>query len=205
MNKIINVWILWFQGINSDDLPLLNKECINAWESLNKNNLNFRINFLDEAKLYLLLPEIRKIFNNSIHERTLQAKSDLARLMLLNKYGGVWVDSSVFPVYPISYFYSKLLNKQEFFSYRFLPPIKDEKGVRVIPSWFLISSCPEHYVISAWLKKLKNIFLGNNIWEYFQIHYSFSDLYYSDKKFADFIDNMVQESEENPHSIITKG
>ena len=55
------------------------------------------------------------------------------------------------------------------------------------------------------MKKLKNIFLGNNIWEYFQIHYSFSDLYYSDKKFADFIDNMVQESEENPHSIITKG
>ena len=105
MFKIVDIWILWFQGINSLELPLLNRECINAWIKLNEDDLNFRVNFLDEAELYNLLPEIKEIFNNSIHVRTLQAKSDLARLMLLDKYGGIWVDSSVYPMYPISNFF----------------------------------------------------------------------------------------------------
>lgn len=130
--KIINIWILWFQGINSDDLPLLNRECIKQWKNLNEDNLEFKVNFIDDKKLTNLLPEINKLFCNSIHERTLQAKSDLVRLMLLEKYGGIWVDSSVFPIYPVSYFISKLLNKEEFFAYRFLPPAIDKEGVRMI-------------------------------------------------------------------------
>ena len=127
MVKIVDIWLLWFQGINSHELPLLNRECINAWKKLNEVDNDFRVNFLDEAELYNLLPEIKEIFNNSIHERTLQAKSDLARLMLLNKYGGIWADSSVFPIYPMSYFYSKIMNDQGFFAYRFFPPRKDER------------------------------------------------------------------------------
>ena len=64
---------------------------------------------------------------------------------------------------------------------------------------------PENYVVSLWLKKLKEIFIGDYVWEYFQIHYTFSDLYFSDLDFAKIINNMVQKSEENPHSIITRG
>ncbi len=205
MVKKVDIWILWFQGINSLELPLLNRECINAWIKLNEDDLNFRVNFLDEAELYNLLPEIKEIFNNSIHVRTLQAKSDLARLMLLDKYGGIWVDSSVFPMYPISKFFLKLLNKEEFFAYRFFPPAIDKEGIRVIPSWFLISLNPKHYVISEWLKKLKEVYIGDYFWKYFQIHYTFSHLYFSDLNFAKIINNMVQKSEENPHSIIRNG
>lgn len=205
MQKIVNIWMIWFQGRDNDQLPLLNKECINAWIKLNEDDLDFRVNFLDEAELYNLLPEIKEIFNNSIHERTLQAKSDLARLMLLDKYGGIWVDASVFPMYPISNFFSKLLNKEEFFAYRFFPPAIDKKGIRVISSWFLISLNPKHYIVSEWLKKLKELYIGDYFWKYFQIHYTFSDLYFSDLDFAKIINNMVQKSVENPHSILING
>ena len=205
MGKIINIWILWFQGINSDKLPWLNRECIKQWKNFNEDNLDFKFNFIDEQELSYLLPEIKELFCNSIHERTLQAKSDLIRLMLLDKYGGIWVDSSVCPMYPISHFISKLLNKEEFFAYRFLPPSIDKDGVRLVSSWFLISLNPGHYVITKWLKKLKEIYLGDYFWNYYQIHYTFSDLYYSDLIFAKIINNMVQKSEKNPHSILLNG
>ena len=205
MDKIINIWIVWFQGRNSDQLPLLNKECINAWEELNKNSKQFKVNFLDEDKLFFLLPDIKEMFNNSANKRTLQAKSDLARLMLLNKYGGIWADSSVFPIYPMSYFYSKIMNDQGFFAYRFFPPRKVDKGLAVIPSWFLVASKPNHYIISQWLKKIKSYFMEDFKWDFFLIHHTFSDLYYSDSKFSNIIDNIIQLSEENPHSITNCG
>lgn len=205
MVKIVDIWILWFQGFDSDELPWLNRECINAWKKLNEDDLDFRINLLDEKELYKLLPEIKEIFNNSIHERTLQTKSDLARLMLLNKYGGIWVDASLFPMYPISNFFSKLVNTEEFFAYRFFPPKIDGNGTRVISNWFLISLNPENYIVSQWLKKFKEKFIGDYFMNYFEHNYTFSDLYFSDSYFAKIINNMVQKSEENPHSIIRNG
>ncbi len=38
-----------------------------------------------------------------------------------------------------------------------------------------------------------------------QVKITFSDLYFSDSYFAKIINNMVQKSEENPHSIIRNG
>ena len=51
--KVIDIWILWFQGFHSEnELPWVNRECINAWKKLNEDDFDFRVNFLDEAELY---------------------------------------------------------------------------------------------------------------------------------------------------------
>lgn len=47
--------------------------------------------------------------------------------------------------------------------------------------------------------------MGDYPWKYYQIHYTFTDLYNSDLTFSKIINNMVQKSEKNPHSIHMHG
>ncbi|WP_029321002.1 capsular polysaccharide synthesis protein [Butyrivibrio sp. AE3004] len=86
------VWIMWLQGLNN--APDIVKKCV---ESQKKAMAQKKFIIIDENNIYdyVTLPDyiIQKrekgIITNAMF-------SDLVRLELLNKYGGYWIDASVF-------------------------------------------------------------------------------------------------------------
>lgn len=195
MNNII--WMCWFQGEDHKSIGSLQKICIKKWRDLNSD---CEVNVLTNDNIADHAPEFFQIVKDS-PERTYQARSDLLRLLLLSKYGGTWVDATVYPTQPLSEFYNKIVNKTGFFSYRFIPRGSyDPKESLELPSWFLCIDKPNHYLIEKWKDEFIKRYKTLNKWPYYTIHHSITDLYDTDKKIKHIIDNMVQISEKIPHS-----
>lgn len=90
------VWICWWQGI--DNAPEIVKRCV---ESIEKNIKNHEITIITESnyKDYVQFPDfIEEKMKKGIISRT--HYSDLLRLELLARYGGVWLDSTFFCAKP---------------------------------------------------------------------------------------------------------
>ena len=132
LNKSSNkVWVCWFQGL--EHAPSIVKKC---YESLKNNLVNREIilltaeNFLD----YVQFPEyiIEKWHSGII---THAHMTDLLRLELLIKYGGTWIDATVFcsrkeNEIPAFYFESDL------FVYQCLKPGRDGHSY-INSSWYM--------------------------------------------------------------------
>lgn len=92
------IWIFWWQGID-DNTPKRVVECI---ESINKNKSDHSVCVItkDNIKEIIELPSIyySKLKNGLI---TLTHFSDLLRVELLSKYGGIWSDASFFWTKPL--------------------------------------------------------------------------------------------------------
>lgn len=86
------IWTMWLQGeINA---PLLIKKCI---DSIRKKCKDKKVVVLDEKNLcdFIDIPNyIREKYNKGYITRT--HFSDIVRLLILYKYGGCWLDSTVF-------------------------------------------------------------------------------------------------------------
>ncbi len=202
MNKTI--WMCWFQGEADPNIPKLNKKCIKRWRELNPD---WDVKVLCSETIKKYVPEFDEIVKDS-PQRTWQAKSDLVRVLLLSKYGGVWVDASVFPMIPLSDYYNKIVNETGFFTYRFLPRMtKMGNGLpcgKETVSWFLCVKSPNNYLIRRWKQAFVNRFKNFKNWPYFTFHETLCDLYDKDPKIKKIIDKMVQISEKIPHSAIAK-
>ena len=88
------VWVCWWQGI--DNAPAIVKKCV---ESIQKNVHNHKVTIIteDNYKNYVEFPDwIEEKKKKGIISRT--HYSDLLRLELLAKYGGIWLDSTFFCV-----------------------------------------------------------------------------------------------------------
>lgn len=188
----------WFQGEDHKSIGSFRKMCIKKWRDLNSDR---EVNVLTNDNIADHVPEFFEIVKDS-PERTYQAKSDLLRLLLLSKYGGTWVDATVYPTQPLSEFYDKIVNRTGFFSYRFMPRSisKKGKGDREIVSWFLCSDKSNYYIIEKWKTKFISKFKNSKHWKYFTIHQVLADLYDEEEQVKHTIDNMVQISEKIPHS-----
>lgn len=86
------IWICWWTGEN--DAPELVKKCI---ESIRKNANGHSIHFIDQNtyKKYLDVPEyiLKRV---QTKQMCLANFSDYLRFSLLKKYGGLWLDATIF-------------------------------------------------------------------------------------------------------------
>lgn len=85
------VWFCWWQG--KAEMPPLVQKC---WRELKKNVTNREIIFIDQSNYteYILLsPVIINRFKKG--EISIAHFSDVIRFNLLNKYGGIWLDSTI--------------------------------------------------------------------------------------------------------------
>nr|WP_300818103.1 capsular polysaccharide synthesis protein [uncultured Acetatifactor sp.] len=86
------VWVCWLQGI--ENAPPVVKKC---FQSLQDNIVDREIVFLTEKNLkkYVSFP---KFIQDKIDKGIIQGAhmTDLLRLELLNKYGGTWIDATVY-------------------------------------------------------------------------------------------------------------
>lgn len=92
-NKYSNkIWVFWYQGI--DNAPILIKKCI---ESIKKQCKDKEIIVITKENIedYYKIPEyIKSKINNK--QITLTHLSDILRMNLLKKYGGHWIDATIF-------------------------------------------------------------------------------------------------------------
>lgn len=89
-----NIWICWWQGL--DSMPEIVRMCFDQLNKMvDKNRFNIVLITNKNYKNYVEFPEhiVDKFENNII---TMTTMSDILRFTLLYKYGGYWLDSTVF-------------------------------------------------------------------------------------------------------------
>ena len=143
------IWFLWFQGY--ENAPFLVEQCLKSWKN---NNPSWEIVFLHENNLndYINL-DLKN--NVKLSRLSKNKQANLARLLLLSKHGGVWVDSTCFCMKPLDEWLDDYL-VSGFFA--FASPGKD----RLMSNWFLAST-KNNPIVSKLYKKL---FLYLTVHEY---------------------------------------
>jgi len=192
MNK--NIYILWFQGF--ENAPEIIKRCVESWKYYNPE---WNIILLDNTNLnnYINIEEYIDVTNKDIN---FIALSDVVRVILLNVYGGVWVDATTFCNKPLNEWLFKYTNNGFF---AFSKPSTD----KLISSWFLYSE-KEHYITDTWLKSIVNYYkIHNQPQIYHWLHYLFGDLCNSDKSFKELWDKVFKMPANGlgPHYLQEKG
>lgn len=156
------IWWCWLQG--ADQAPEICKACL---ASLRQELPNYDIRIVDYSSLreYLDVPGYiwAKHENGAISGAHF---SDIIRVMLLVKYGGVWIDSSVFCTgYHIPLFDEPLFVYQNW---------KFDLTYAAIASSWLISACKGHPILYATQEMLLDYWRNNNkILDYFLVHHLF--------------------------------
>lgn len=192
---IKTIYILWFQGF--DEAPEVVKKCIKSWKVYNPdwkiillddNNINYYIN------LELFIPDI---FNKLLLKCHL---SDVIRVLILQLYGGLWVDATTFCNQSLNDWLPNYIH-QGFFAFN--KPGPD----RLLSNWFLYSE-KGNYIIDIWCEEtIKYYRLNNKAETYFIHHYLFGDLYNSDSKFKEIWDKVPKLSANGigPHYLQEQG
>lgn len=149
-DKLDVIWFCWFQGV--EDAPNIVKLC---FESLKKYSSK-KIVLITESnfKKFTNFPQyILDKYNKGIISKT--HFSDLLRVELLSRYGGIWVDSTVLFTNNIPQY----ISNGDLFFYQNCKPGRD--GNKVFVSSWLIATKPNNNIIlktrellfSYWEKK----------------------------------------------------
>lgn len=187
------IWLCWLQGL--DNAPDLVKACYN---SLKKNITNKDIVIItnENYKNYIDFPEY---INNKIKLGKISFThfSDLIRLELLSKYGGTWIDATVFCTgtdIPDYMFNSNL------FLFQDLKPGLDGHPAR-ISSWY-ITSCSNNPIIVLTRELLYNYWKTNStLIDYYLVH-DFFEL--AIEAYPEEWDKVIPFSNSVPHILLFK-
>ena len=148
------IWIYWHQGFN--DSPYLVKKCVDSWL---RHNPTYTLKLLDRKSLknYINMDDIYSFYNEE--NIGLAAISDIIRLRLLSKYGGVWVDATCFCMAPLDNWLSDELKKNSGF---FCPTYRKNTSEKIIDNWFLASKT-NCQIVSKFERKITDYFLSNEL------------------------------------------
>lgn len=142
------IWILWTQG--RDRMPSVPRACVESWR---RHNPDWDVEVLTGETLCewadpkLCLPRAQA-------QRPYRL-SELARLSLLAKHGGVWADATCYCMKPLDDWLPACLDSGFF---AFERPGRD----RLMSSWFLASR-PEGYVPQKLYEALDAYYLGREL------------------------------------------
>ena len=93
-STINTIWILWLQGWNN--APAIVKKCLQAWQ-YHHSVYDYNIILLDKYNIHQFIDLSDVIPSEVVREEVSRAAlSDVIRWMLLHKYGGIWVDSTLY-------------------------------------------------------------------------------------------------------------
>ena len=128
------IWAYW----DSDEIPEIVKLSIQSWK---KTSPQYKINFMNQKN-------IESLISLPAYWKTLPAyrQSDIIRLRLLEKYGGVWIDASTILLEDLDKFISK-----DNLTLFITPSSSLENPV--FENWF-ISAPPNNLVIKMWIEEV---------------------------------------------------
>ncbi|MEA2210458.1 MAG: hypothetical protein QOF83_406 [Solirubrobacteraceae bacterium] len=180
------IWTCWFQG--EDRAPPLVRRCLASWR---RGNPGWEVQCLDASTLaqFVDLPALAG------KEISPAARSDVLRIHLLRRFGGVWVDATTYCNRPLddwlaAYFASGF--------FAFARPAPD----REVASWFLAAALGNR-TVDVWQAAV------NDYWQscsrrkddYFWFHHIFNDLCASDPDFARDWGRVPRYSADAPHAL----
>jgi tetratricopeptide (TPR) repeat protein len=182
------IFIYWAQGF--DAAPPLVRACRDA---LVANNPGERVHELTDETIgaYVDVPEGVRVAlgDNKTHF------SDLLRLLLLEKFGGVWVDSTCFVSEPLRPRLDEVLGKGSVFAFNYHGPY--------ISSW-LLAARPGSYAMHLWRAAMFHWWeQRGELIDYFLLHHFFEMLYRLDPRFSAEWDEGVRLSSGPPHALQT--
>lgn len=171
------IWLLWLQGWQSAP-ELVNK----VRESWRFHNPDWDIVLLDNKNVhqYIDLPSMKRarlpILRSTISNAAI---SDIIRLKLLAKFGGVWADATMVCLRPLNGWVDEAIKPSGFWMYH-----GRDRG-RGPASWFMMST-PRSYIAVEWDK------LSDRFWngrprrvQYFWMDQLFAQLAKSDSRFLE--------------------
>lgn len=209
-NKKSNyIWQLWLQG--ESQAPPLVKICLN---SIKKYHPEKEIIILDKnnIKQYLEIPKfIEDKYINGIISNT--HFSDYIRTSLLDKYGGIWIDSTVLLTNKIP---ERILN-QDFFVFKnpiwyINKKIPTENIFKIFLSidkssglygsnWFIVANA-NNYIIKLQKYLLEQYWKKENyLIHYFLYHFFISKSLIKNEICEEIFDNMYSLSNKEPHIL----
>lgn len=164
------IWWCWLQG--TDSAPVICQKCL---EQLRKVAEGYEIKEIDETniELYVTVPDFIMLkYKQGIIGPA--AFSDILRLLLLEKWGGVWIDSTVYATGEEMF---KIIEKCDVFFYK---AFMNDFGGCACSSW-LIGAKPGNRLIRMILFLLTNYWKENDVlYHYYGFHMLvgiISDLY----------------------------
>jgi hypothetical protein len=183
MIKII--YILWFQGF--DNAPYVVKQCVKSWK---RNNPDWTIILLDDTNLNLYIDLEKISYSKNIKYCHL---SDIIRMLLLEKYGGLWVDATSFCHKPLNDWLPEY-SITGFFAF-------DKPYINIVVSnWFLYSE-KEHYIIREWCKETLHYYKINGFAHDYYIHHVLFEQLCQKEEFKHEWDKVSKLSGTIPHSL----
>lgn len=192
--KPINVWLFWYQGF--DNAPDIVKTCVNCIKKVFKGS-KYKINLLTKNNVfdYVNLPiYIEKKFKKKLI--SFAHYSDIIRTFLLVKYGGYWIDPTVF--IPNNSKFFNIVEEQRIFVFKVLDLSGQCFCKSYISNWF-IYSVPNEKILSLTLNLLYKYWKKRNKPEnYFIYHTLFS---ISADRFRKEFDNIPTYNNCSPHTL----
>jgi hypothetical protein len=181
------IWTLWLQGW--DEVPDIVQACLNTWE---ENNPDWTINKISLANIYDYLDD--SILLSSMSGKNVQpeALSDVIRIALLERYGGVWVDSTVYCLKPLdTWLFEKL--GSGFFAF------EKPSSERMLASWFL-AAYSDNYIVKEWQRRVGEYWAHRTKrHHYFWFHDLFKEAYKADPYIRACWDSTPKISDRGPH------
>lgn len=181
------IWILWLQGIET--APQIVRACVSSWLRVNSS---WTIHVLNRENLVDFLPDVRdssSILSMQLSDATY---SDIVRIELLSRYGGVWVDATCYCLQPLDQWLDGVMS-EHFFAFERPAPS------RMLSSWFLAVS-QSSYIAHEWRRHVYRHWQNRtDDPEYFWFHHLFGEAYQKDRKFRMLWDNVPKISAIGPH------
>lgn len=177
LNKTL--FIYWAQGFNN--APDVVQKCLISWKKLNPT---WKITELDDTNIKNFINLENEIPNMNKKNISKTALSDIIRIFLLEKYGGLWVDATTFCNISLDNWLHMYIDSG-FFAF---------DNISLLSSWFIYSN-KNNYMTKMLKKKVVEYWNKNNkATEYFWFHKLFGNLYDNDKKFRNLWDMTPKKS-----------
>lgn len=187
------VWICWFQGI--ENAPDIVKKCVDSIKSNIKDRKIVVITY-ENYKQYVSFPyEIqKKIDCGKIKGAHM---SDLLRLELLQRYGGTWIDATVFCS---SDNIPKYMLDSDLFLFQRLKPGRDGQPI-IMSNWFITAKANHKYIFI--LRELLYDYWKKNddVVDYFIFHDFFQIII---DRYPEEWNRMVPFSNSIPHILLLR-
>ena len=168
------IWMFWDRGF---DHPSALHEALFSLQSFELINPTWTLNPLNISQADSLTNRPNLIPSSVWNKINMPGKADIYRLLLLQKYGGVWADASLFCSIPLDSWLS--INQIDLFTFLRFDNPKVQATMNLHPwmtSWFLASP-PGGYTLTKMKEVItnpKNFYLFTS--EYFWFHRIFAKL-----------------------------
>jgi hypothetical protein len=183
------LWSLWLQGW--ENAPEIVKACARTAAALNPN---WDIRMLDLQSAGQLLKDDPLFLDTRNKNLQPETFSDIIRICLLRKHGGVWADATVYFLKPLDSWLHE--NMRSGFCAFAWPPD------RRLSSWFL-AAAPDHYMISHWHEACRQYWSGRKSRDqYFWFHALFFQAVAANPEFKQLWSETPDLSSEPPHRFV---